>query len=106
MLPRSKRVSKRLFPSQGSKKKTLISSFFSLTHTNSLEKARFSAVVSKKVASLAVGRNHLRRQIYVICGQYSAKNVSGIVVMYAKKGAKDLSFSEMKLEIDTLLSKV
>jgi len=106
MLPRSKRVSKRDFPSQGSKKKTLVSPFFSLTHTSSAEKVRFSAVVSKKVASLAVDRNHVRRQIYVICSQNLTKNLTGIVVVYAKKGAKDLSFFEMKLEIDTLLSKV
>jgi ribonuclease P protein component len=106
MLPRSKRVSKQDFPSQGSKKKTLISPLFSLTHTPSSQKARFSAVVSKKVASLAVDRNHLRRQIYVICSQYLAKSLSGIFVIYAKKGAKDVTFNEMKLEISGLLSKV
>lgn len=106
MLPRSKRVSKRDFPQQGSKKKTLVSPHFSLTHTTSSEKARFAAVVSKKVAALAVDRNTLRRQIYVICRQYSAKTTPGTYIIYARKGAKDLSFAQMKLEIETLFSKV
>ncbi|MAJ97501.1 hypothetical protein CL644_01260 [bacterium] len=61
-----------------------------------------AVVVSKKVSSKAVIRNTLKRRIWEAIRPLTfSKNTTFVV--YAKKGVKDLSISEIREELQRLL---
>ncbi|NBD74009.1 ribonuclease P protein component [Patescibacteria group bacterium] len=65
---------------------------------------RWSVVISKKVARRAVARNHLKRQLAALLREGVLPALSpchGLLV--AKKGAAELSFSELREEVATLI---
>lgn len=61
-------------------------------------------VVSKKVAKTAVARNRLRRRVYSLL-RWRSKQQPAHLLVIAKTGAAELSFSELTKEISTLLVK-
>lgn len=68
--------------------------------------SRFSAVVSKKVASSAVERNKLKRKLYKGIGEYISSLPTGWKgVFFAKKGFSDLTLISIKQEVKVLLEK-
>lgn len=109
MLPRSNRISKKLFPNT-SAGKVFSNSNFSLRFlikNGSTEQFKASVVVSKKVAKTAIKRNLLRRRVYSIIQKEGSKIPKGLnLIVYAKSGSTELSFTELKQAITELLSVV
>ena len=70
-------------------------------------KPRVSVVVSKKVLKSAIGRNRIRRRIY----EYMRINMDklnanyDIVVITTSPDLKDIPYSELSSQLDTLLDK-
>lgn len=83
------------------------SPFFSLRAVYS-EKPRFAVVISKKVAAKAVDRNLLKRRSMAIAEGFikAHRSFSSSVILFAKKGAADLSFADHKKELLGLISSV
>ncbi|MFA6094558.1 MAG: ribonuclease P protein component [Candidatus Paceibacterota bacterium] len=66
--------------------------------------SKYSFVVSKKVAKLAVERNLLRRRGYSIIKELQSRIVPGFnIVFFYKKGVEGASFVELKKEIENFL---
>jgi ribonuclease P protein component len=68
------------------------------------DNAKCACVVSKKAAAKAVDRNKIKRR----CRAVLAKRVADVkkpvaLVLYAKREAKDATFSEIERDISTLL---
>ncbi|MEX0917400.1 MAG: ribonuclease P protein component [Candidatus Paceibacterota bacterium] len=99
MLPREKRLNRAQFEKVSKGGRKLHSRFFSASLKEEKD-LRFSFVVSKKVSGGAVKRNHLRRQVYELI---RGLDLPYSLILFAKKGAGDLSFLEIKKEIEFLL---
>ncbi len=65
-----------------------------------------AAVVGKKVFKKAVDRNRLRRRIYNILYRLSKDGeLQGTFILIAKPACKEASFTDLRADIDQLLSK-
>jgi ribonuclease P protein component len=109
MLPRSKRVSTKLFAEVLKKGKTHHSPHFSLRIVkNSEEKvSRFSVSVPKKVEKTAVKRNNVRRRALAVIEQNFKAIPAGFNgIFFAKSGAYSLTSPKLKEEISFLLKKI
>lgn len=87
MLPRSKRINRKLFDQKIQKTKQFSFNFYSV-RVHSLkngQKSRFSVVVSKKVEKRAVLRNHLKRIIYSAVLKCEKNIPNGYYFIYPKK---------------------
>lgn len=105
MLARKNRVDTPTFKKVLSEGKNHHSKSFSLKFITSGTPLRFSAVVPKSVEKKAVGRNTLRRKIRTVLEGVVRKHPQKVLtgVVFAKKGAKDLSFKEIEKEISELV---
>jgi len=70
-------------------------------------KLRFSVVVSKKVIKSAIGRNRIRRRIYEYLRTHieTFNDVYDVVVICTSPDLKDIPYSELSGQMDTLLEK-
>lgn len=70
-------------------------------------KPRFSVVVSKKVIKSAIGRNRIRRRIYEYLRTHFERfnDVYDIVVICTSPELKDIAYSDLATQLDTLLDK-
>jgi ribonuclease P protein component len=108
MLPRKRRVTRKLFP-HVMKQGVLFHSPF--TTLRLLKKAagtesRFSVVVSKQVAQAAVKRNLIKRRVLAIIHTRVKRITPGFDgVFFAKKEILALSFKQIEEVVDSLLSK-
>jgi ribonuclease P protein component len=70
-------------------------------------KSRISVVVSKKVIKSAIGRNRIRRRIYEYIRTHIEKlnDVYDIVVITTSSELKDMPYSDLSEQLDTLLDK-
>ena len=70
-------------------------------------KPRVSVVVSKKVIKSAIGRNRIRRRIYEYMRLHfdQLNDVYDIVVITTSPELKDIPYSELSEQMDTLLQK-
>lgn len=70
-------------------------------------KSRVSVVVSKKVIKSAIGRNRIRRRIYEYIRTHldQLNDVYDIVVITTSPELKDIPYSELSAQMDTLLEK-
>jgi ribonuclease P protein component len=70
-------------------------------------KPRISVVVSKKVIKSAIGRNRIRRRIYeyIRTHLYKFNDVYDIVVITTSPELKNIPYSELSGQMDTLLEK-
>jgi ribonuclease P protein component len=90
MIPSKRKVTTGLFKFVIEKGRSYHTEYFSLrvfsNNSNSLDLARFSVAVSKKVDKKAVGRNILKRRLYKIVEPllFSAKSGS-LCVFFVKK---------------------
>ncbi len=109
MLPRSRRLSRRLLSMASQKKSTLFTegvSFAFYVCENTSEVSRFSVIIAKKVEKKAVHRNKLRRQVYEIIRKHIDHIQDGFYgVIYIKKGFKELTFQEKEKRIVYVLKK-
>ena len=108
MLPRSQRITTELFPAILARGETVHSAHFYLRllkfPTNTL--SAFSVVVPKKIETTAVRRNQAKRRIVSLLHS-ELKNIKtgyqGLV--FLKKDARTMPFSEAKSEFLLLLKK-
>jgi len=70
-------------------------------------KLRFSVVVSKKVIKSAIGRNRIRRRLYEYLRTHieTFNDVYDVVVICTSPDLKDIPYSELSGQMDTLLEK-
>ena len=70
-------------------------------------KPRISVVVSKKVIKSAIGRNRIRRRIYEYIRTHldQFNDVYDIVVITTSPELKDIPYTELSAQLDTLLHK-
>ncbi|PIT90855.1 ribonuclease P protein component [Candidatus Kaiserbacteria bacterium CG10_big_fil_rev_8_21_14_0_10_49_17] len=82
------------------------SQHFSARFNTSSKPSKCAVVVSKKVASKAVERNTLKRRMRA--SLLTALNgLSGCnIVLFARKGANSLSFSELQEEVAALIGNI
>ena len=78
--------------------KRLVAPHFSISYGKGVGQA--AVVVSKKVARTSVARHLLKRRVMDIASPRTGKGVSFIV--YARKGATELSFKAIKAELEPL----
>ena len=106
MLPRKLRVHKDEFGEVLKKGLSFHSAHISLRgiKKDDVSPSKFSVVVSKKVAMLAVDRNLLRRRAIAVIEAHVAGMKKGISAIFSfKAGAPELSSGQIKAEIITLL---
>jgi len=83
--------------------KRLVAPHFSISYGKGVGAAspgQAAVVVSKKVARTSVARHLLKRRVMDIASPRTGKGVSFIV--YARKGATELSFKAIKAELEPL----
>lgn len=109
MLPKNRRISKKIFTAISRSKGKIIQSPFLTAKIIKKErecegKSFFSFVVSGKVSKKAVERNLLRRRGYAAVRLVS-KNIQPcfVCVFYFKKPALSLSYKKLEGEITTIL---
>jgi len=67
---------------------------------------RYSVVISKKIAALAVERNLLRRQLYEILRKLPAPQTTGDYMLIVKPYLKTLSFEKKEAAILQTLQQI
>ena len=69
--------------------------------------SRFAVAVSKKVVPTAVGRNNIKRKVYLLIEKIVPLNNQGLgVIVGVKKNIKSLPLTEIESELSFLLKKV
>ena len=108
MLPKKNRLTTKEFSEVFSDGKTFSSNAFTLRYTKkkNIKNTKCSFVVSKKIAKKAVERNKLRRAGYFILSEIKdSVSLGSSCIFFLKKEGKNLSPSEIKIEIKNLLRK-
>ncbi len=109
MLPKAKRLTTELFTEIIEKGRSFHGNFLIVrvipTHSTQ-ETSRFAVSVPKKVSKTAVGRNKLKRQVYVAIGRMEKNLKPNInVVIILKVGADKLKYKEIESEIGKVFVK-
>ena len=104
MLPKNRRIPRALWPALKKKRPQVSrSNTLTLRVVPNGDGARFSFVVSTKVAGKATRRNILRRRGYHIVRDILADVKPWAYIFFFMKGASKRSFSELKSEIESLM---
>ena len=108
MLPKSQRVSRKLFETAYRASVAFSSPFFVLKISPaSNEASRFAFSVSTKICPKAVARNKFRRRGYAAAENLYRRIKTPVVCLFiAKKGVEKLNFPKLQSEIENLLKKV
>ncbi len=110
MLPKIRRVSRRVFPKNNEEYRSASGDLVSIkvfTGVIDDSKTKISCVVSKKVSAKAVERNLIRRRCYSVFEELLSRLKGGRrVIVYAKKQIKEANPYEISFEIKNLLSKL
>lgn len=106
MLPKNRRIQKKLFSSTVLHGKRFNSNHF-MAYVTEIDKSKqslFSFSVSKKVCKSAVDRNRLRRQGYSIISKHLKEFLPGFTCFFSfKKGSSLIKFDDMQSEIGGIL---
>lgn len=103
MLPKSKRVERRLFKPLLESKRAAHSPHFSLRSASS-ESARASVSVSKKVSKSAVVRNKVRRRVYSALRDMEMPR--RMLLFIAKPGAEKVKGEALTNELEKLIRSI
>lgn len=108
MLPRKHRVGKQYFPQAHHQGRSFFSDLFTLKILPAKDvgaPARFSVVVSAKVAKQAVVRNKIKRRVYGAIRASGGLLQQGTTsIFYIKKGATGASYAQVAGEVARLVS--
>ena len=75
--------------------------------TNNYDISRFGVVVSRKVSSLAVKRNKIKRQIFSVLRDIVKQfNKSYDIILIARKKISQVNYQEIKKDIIRLLKNI
>jgi len=113
MLPKKHRIKRIEFPSQKTRGVSVHGEYTTLRFYNEnkiAEKnnstAKFSVVVSKKIAKKAIDRNLLKRRAYFSLKKITQNIKKPIVcVLYMKKGSFEQSYKNIKSDIEETFKK-
>jgi len=106
MLNKSRRLTRQTFPNDHREGFVVHSEHISLRiNPKNAEKARFSAVISKKVASGSPERHTWKRRIYEIVAVFEKKTPlpPASYVFFAKRGSTRLSYKDLTTESEGLI---
>ncbi len=106
-IPKQNRISKGFFEEINKNGKGLSSPFLSIKYLkNNQEISLFATVVSKKVSKISPKRNLIKRRVNSVVNKHKSLIKQGFfVVFYAKPGALDRTFDQIKQETLDLLKK-
>lgn len=107
MIPKKQRITKRLFSESFSYSKSVSNEYLTLKYKGILEfPVKIAVVVSKKVEKSAVGRNNLKRKIY-LCAQNATKSLKKpyILMIFPKKDCLKMTTSQIEHSLTELLKK-
>ena len=104
MLPKNRRISRKLFKPLLESRKYFNSAHFSLRFASS-EQARIAISVSKKISKSAVVRNKIRRRVYSATRDLFPQLSNNLFLLVAKSGAEKLKGQSLKDELAELLKK-
>lgn len=103
MLPKSRRIPRKLFKSLASGR-YFNSEHFSLRVAPSKE-VRIAVSVSKKISKKAVIRNKVRRRVYSMMYHLIPHLTNNLFLLVAKPGAEKIKGQNLKNELAELLKK-
>ena len=106
MLPKSKRIPRKLFKPLLESKKYFNSKNFSLRTASSVGETRIAVSVSKKVSKKAVIRNKVRRRAYSAVSKFIPNLSKNLFLLIAKPGVEKISYEDIKDELGELFKKV
>ncbi len=109
MLPKTHRVSKKLFEKIIRSGKTLHSPHLSvrIIEMDEPDGPRATYAISKKIAARATERNYLKRKGLILVKKYlNSISSHSALIFFPKKGIQELSSDDHEEEIKTLLEKV
>lgn len=107
MLPKAKRLTKRLFSESFSNSKIVSSDYLTLRYKDNYGKTpKVSVIVSKKVVQKATQRNYVKRKIYEIV-QKNLKTTEKpyILMIFPKKTSIKLPFTQIEKDLKEVLLK-
>jgi ribonuclease P protein component len=106
MLPKARRIDKTTFKTLTGRGMSYHSPllFLSVYKTNTEKPTRFAVLCSKKVSNRAVDRNRQRRRVYRGIQMVLPRITPGFLCVFTlKKEAKDSSFDELFVVIESIL---
>jgi ribonuclease P protein component len=102
MLSKEKRIPRADFKQILLEKNFFNSQHFTLRTANSLNKARVSVSVSKKISKSAVVRNKVRRRVYSATNYFYRELKPNLYLIISKSGADKLKGENLNKELRTL----
>ena len=103
MLPRSLRLTRRGFEENRGLRRAHSPHFF-ISYGPAASDGGSAVIVPKKAVKGAVARHLLKRRVRAIMKPYSAPE--RVIIVQAKSGAAELSFSQVQEELSPLLESV
>lgn len=101
MIARRNRLARENFQTLLKVGRRISSKHFSITYSKSIKGC--AVVVGKKIIKTSVGRHKIKRRVKYMLNMLE---INYGCVIFAKKGASLLSFSDLKEEISTLLDNI
>ena len=102
MLPKNRRISRKLFKPLLESRKYFNSAHFSLRLASS-DRARIAISVSKKISKSAVVRNKIRRRLYSAMRGILPSLRGGLYLVIAKSGSEKIRGRELENELKSLV---
>jgi ribonuclease P protein component len=109
MLPKKRRLNRKTFAENFSQGFFVSSPLFSLriSSPKTLIASRFSVVVAQKVTKNKPERNHIKRQLYSLIGEFLPQTAKPVVgIFFVKKEALKIPFSALRNEVKAVLTGV
>ncbi|MFH1472852.1 MAG: ribonuclease P protein component [bacterium] len=103
MLPKSKRIPRKLFKQILKNKRHFNSNHFSLVIFPNSSTARFGVSVAKKVSKKAVTRNKIRRRVYSAIRNFITEIKPGLYLVVVKPNTKDVKGVILEKELKSLV---
>jgi len=101
MIARRNRLARADFPTLLKSGKRAFSEHFSIIYSDVV--CGYAVIVSKKIIKTAIGRHLIKRRVFsILCANTTPRGC----VVFAQKGAQELSFSKIKKEINLLLGDI
>jgi len=105
-MPKKTRLRRREFPKRHQRRVNGELFSLALSPVSGSSPAKFSCVVSKKIAPRAVDRNTLKRRCREVFRPLLADKKAMLVVVYPKKSALLVSYAHFSREAKALLGKM
>ncbi len=109
MIEKKRRISRSLIKTISGRRSVLRGNFITMTHyqDNSIPHSRFTVVVSKKIAKLAVERNSMKRRVYEAVRSHEKsfdEKFRGIIVFSLNKKGIQIDSSDIMRDIKFFLT--